>query len=102
MNVDQKKFLKHTFNLIIIENINCNDSDSESADEIENLPILNFDNDTYQNVKDNILQIDSDNNEDYNLNNEIEEIILLNELDERFDKIIPDIPENENNKYTPC
>ncbi|CAG8695464.1 9064_t:CDS:1, partial [Cetraspora pellucida] len=59
-----------------MENIDYNNSDSESVDEIENFPILNFDNDTYQNIKDKILQLDGDNNEDYDLNSEIEEIIL--------------------------
>ncbi|CAG8816409.1 15877_t:CDS:1, partial [Dentiscutata erythropus] len=60
----------------MIENIDYNDSDSESVDEIENFSILNFDNDTYQNVKDKILQLDGDDNEDYDLNSEIKEIIL--------------------------
>ncbi|CAG8549933.1 15896_t:CDS:2 [Dentiscutata heterogama] len=85
-----------------MENIDYNDSDSESVDEIENFSILNFNNDTYQNIKDKILQLDGDDNEDYDLNSEIEEIILYNELDEGFDKIIPNIPENKDNKYTPC
>ncbi|CAG8583176.1 10650_t:CDS:2 [Racocetra fulgida] len=62
-----------------MENIDYNDSDSESVDEIENFPILNFDNDTYQNIKDKILQLDGDDNEDYDLNSEIEEIILHDE-----------------------
>ncbi|CAG8643128.1 11522_t:CDS:2, partial [Cetraspora pellucida] len=52
-------------------------SDSESADEIENFPILNFDNDTYQDVRNKILQQNSCNeNEDYDLNNELEENIF--------------------------
>ncbi|CAG8678246.1 3996_t:CDS:2, partial [Dentiscutata heterogama] len=66
----------------MMENIDYNDSDSESVDEIENFPILNFNNDTYQNIKDKILQLDGDDNEDYDLNSEIEKIILHDELDE--------------------
>ncbi|CAG8600402.1 13835_t:CDS:2, partial [Dentiscutata heterogama] len=86
----------------MMENIDYNDSDSESVDEIENFSILNFNNDTYQNIKDKILQLDGDDNKDYNFNSEIEEIILHDELDEGFDKIIPNIPENKDNKYTSC
>ncbi|CAG8490605.1 13609_t:CDS:2, partial [Dentiscutata heterogama] len=84
-----------------MENIDYNDSDSESVDKIENFLILNFDNNTYQNIKDKILQLDGDNNEDYDLNSEIEEIILHDELNKGFDEIIPNIPENKDNKYTP-
>ncbi|CAG8621335.1 17800_t:CDS:2 [Cetraspora pellucida] len=64
-----------------MKNIDYNNSDSESN---------------------KILQLDGDDNEDYDLNNEIKEIILHNKLDEEFDKIIPNILENKDNKYTPC
>ncbi|CAG8683844.1 997_t:CDS:1, partial [Ambispora leptoticha] len=74
-------------------------SDSESADEIENFSILNFDNDTYQDVRNKILQQNSCNeNEDYDLNNELEENIF--EFDEGVDEILPDQP-TEDDKYTP-
>ncbi|CAG8723080.1 6701_t:CDS:1, partial [Dentiscutata heterogama] len=87
---------------IMMENIDYNDSNSKSVDKIKNFFILNFDNDTYQNIKDKILQLDGDDNKDYDLNSEIEEIILYDELDEGFDEIIPNIPKNKDNKYTPC
>ncbi|CAG8743925.1 864_t:CDS:1 [Racocetra persica] len=44
--------------------------------------------------------MDSDNNEDYDLNDEIEENIF-NELDERIDEILSD-QLVEDNRYTPC
>ncbi|CAG8587424.1 18476_t:CDS:2 [Dentiscutata erythropus] len=79
-----------------MENINYNESfldpyfsnsESESANEIENFSILNFETDTYQSVKNKILQQNSNNeNEDYDLNNEAEENII--EFDETTDEII--------------
>ncbi|CAG8478286.1 5082_t:CDS:2 [Racocetra fulgida] len=76
-----------------MENINYDESysvqyssnsDSESVTEIENFPILNFDIDTYQDVKNKILQQNSDNdNEDYDLNNVTEES-TLSEFNEEF------------------
>ncbi|CAG8468108.1 9229_t:CDS:1 [Racocetra fulgida] len=73
-------------------------SDSKSADETENFSILNFDNDTYQDVKSKILQQNSCNeNKDYNLNNELEENIL-SKFDEGVDEILSDQP-TEDDKY---
>ncbi|CAG8621123.1 34574_t:CDS:2 [Racocetra persica] len=76
------------------------DSDSKSSDEKENFPILNFNSDTYQDVKNEILQLDSDNNKDYDLNDEIEEN-TFNKLDEGIDEILSD-QLVEDNRYTPC
>ncbi|CAG8730116.1 13024_t:CDS:2 [Cetraspora pellucida] len=76
------------------------DSDIESADEIKNFPILNFNDNTYQNVKNQILQLNSNDDKDYDLNNEMEENILLDELDEGIDEVLSDNP-IKNNKYTP-
>ncbi|CAG8836721.1 23297_t:CDS:2, partial [Gigaspora margarita] len=77
------------------------DSDSEFVTEIENLPILNFDIDTYQDVKNKILQQNSDNeNEYYDLNNTTEENIS-SEFDEEIEEILLD-QSITNNKYTPC
>ncbi|CAG8741492.1 15623_t:CDS:1, partial [Dentiscutata heterogama] len=69
---------------------NYSDSDSKSATEIENFPILNFDIDAYQDVRNKILQQNSDNeNEDYNLNNVTEENIS-SEFDEDIEEILLD------------
>ncbi|CAG8853946.1 34274_t:CDS:1, partial [Gigaspora margarita] len=46
-------------------------------------------------------QDNKNQNEDYDLDNEIENDTLPDELDERSDEILPDEPV-ENNKYTPC
>ncbi|CAG8582387.1 23137_t:CDS:2 [Dentiscutata erythropus] len=79
-----------------MENINYNESfldpyfsnsDGEFANEIENFPILNFETDTYQSIKNKILQQNSnDENEDYDLNDEAEENIIM--FDEMTDEII--------------
>ncbi|CAG8549736.1 14840_t:CDS:2 [Racocetra fulgida] len=74
------------------------DSDSESSDKKEKFPILNFDSDTYQDIKNEILQLDSDNNEDYDFNDEIEEN-TFNELDEEMDEILSD-QFVEDDRYT--
>ncbi|KAF0536090.1 hypothetical protein F8M41_009351 [Gigaspora margarita] len=77
------------------------DSDSEFVTEIENFPILTFDIDTYQYVKNKILQQYSDNeNEDYDLNNTTEENIS-SEFDEKIEEILLD-QSITNNKYIPC
>ncbi|CAG8842541.1 40238_t:CDS:2, partial [Gigaspora margarita] len=77
------------------------DSDSEFVTEIENLFIFNFDIDTYQDVKNKILQQNSDNkNENYDLNNITEENIS-SEFDEEIEEILLD-QSITNNKYTPC
>ncbi|CAG8587417.1 334_t:CDS:2, partial [Scutellospora calospora] len=69
---------------------NYSDSDSESATEIENFPILNFDINVYQDVRNKILQQNSDNkNEDYDLNNATEENIS-SEFDEDIEEILLD------------
>src|SRR5690348_15162036 len=82
-------------------NESYSNSDSEFVTKIENLPILNFDIDTYQDVKNKILQQNSDNeNEDYDLNNTTEEIIS-SEFDEEIEEILLD-QSITNNKYTPC
>ncbi|CAG8503297.1 15473_t:CDS:2 [Dentiscutata heterogama] len=70
-----------------MENIDYNDSDSESVDEIENFSILNFNNDTYQNIKDKILQLDGDDNEDYDLNILDEFVDQVINID---DHVVPD------------
>ncbi|CAG8837479.1 29913_t:CDS:2, partial [Gigaspora margarita] len=46
-------------------------------------------------------QDNKNQNEDYDLDNEIKNDTLADELNERSDKILPDEPV-ENNKYTPC
>ncbi|CAG8802951.1 636_t:CDS:1, partial [Dentiscutata erythropus] len=62
-----------------IEDTNYDESYSdfdEPATEIENLSILNFGIDAYQDIKNKILQKNSNNeNEDYNLNDTTEENI---------------------------
>ncbi|CAG8742735.1 1232_t:CDS:2, partial [Dentiscutata erythropus] len=57
--------------------------DSKFATKIENFPILNFDVDTYQD------QNSKNENEDYDLNNAMEEI-TSSEFDEEVEEIILD------------
>jgi hypothetical protein len=70
-----------------MENIDYNDSyfdpyssdfDSESNNEIENFLILGFENNIYQDIKNQILQQNNNNeNEDsYDLNNEIRGLVV--------------------------
>ncbi|CAG8564446.1 1028_t:CDS:1, partial [Racocetra persica] len=91
-----------------IENINyienysdpySSNSNSEFAIEIENFSILNFDVAIYQDIKNKILQQNSENeNEDYDLNNATKENIS-SEFDEEVEEIILDQTVKTINTY---